>query len=89
MRVTDILGPLCEAGKCLITPSTLYRWISKYKNTNPLALERNDGTRMGRPLYVAKSKLPILNERVLENSGKVDTVTYLSNGIMALHNREN
>ena len=43
---------------------------------------------MGRLLYVAKSKLPILNERVLENSGKVDTVIDLSNDIMALHNRE-
>jgi len=66
MRVPDILGPLRAAKKCLIAPSTLYRWISTYKNANTLAPEGNDGTRMRRPSYVVKSKLPILNERVLE-----------------------
>ena len=67
MRVPDILRPLRAAKKCLLAPSTLYRWISTYKNANTLAPEGNDGTsRMGRPSYVVKSKLPILNERVLE-----------------------
>ena len=73
--------PLCKTGKCAMSYATLCRWIRNYKNDNTLPPEGDEGNRRGIIPLVPRSKLVILNERVLKNSGKVDTVTDLSNDI--------
>ena len=67
---------------------TLCRYIRYYKKDNTLQPVEYEGNRMGRAPLVSKSKLAILNDKVLKNSGKVDTVRDLSDDIVALHNRE-
>ena len=65
---------LSKGKKCIVKYHTLQRWIRKYNEKKILLLKSDEGIETGRPTLVPISNLPCLNNRVLQNSGKVDTL---------------
>ncbi|VEU38750.1 unnamed protein product [Pseudo-nitzschia multistriata] len=86
--VKPLMQMLSEGKKCVVNYHTLQRWIRKYNEKKILPLKGDEGIKQGRPALVSIRNLPSLNNRVLQNSGKVDTLQDLSNGIGNLHQQE-
>jgi len=77
-----------EAVYFLASQSTLYRHLKFYNKKNILPAEGDDGITVGRPTFVPKSKIPSLNDSVLKNYGKVDTLKDLLNDIVDIKKTE-
>ena len=83
-----LMQMLSEGKKCVVNYHTLQRWIRRYNEKKILPLKGDEGIKPGRPALVSIGNLPSLTNRVLQNSGKVDTVQDLSNDIVDLHQHE-
>ena len=73
-----------EAGRFVSSANTLYRKIRIYNEDNILPAEGDDGITVGKPSLVHESTLSSLNDGILNNSGKIDTLKDLSNDIVEI-----
>ena len=88
LKVKQCLDLLAEEDKCVVNINTLYRYIRLFEEQNIIPPDGIEGTRRRKPPLVYKKNMTTLNDRVLTNSGKVDTVNDLAVDINTLHRKE-
>ena len=82
-KLKPIADALVWGGNSIVNYHTLRRYICNYRNNLVLPTEGEEGTRQGKPPMVSQSRLLQLNDRVLNNIGKVDTMKDLSEDIIS------
>ena len=78
---------LTEQKLCIVNLHTFRRHVCKCNNHGILPTKSHEGTKRGRPSLIPDAKISSLNDRVLQNIGKVDDEDDLSKDILEIVNQ--
>ena len=79
---------LSREGKYAISRSTLYLHVEYYVEYKIIPPKGDEGTRRGRTPLVSVTNVLNFNNRVFQNSRKIETASDLSKDIMSLNTKE-